>query len=80
MRSELKSSLQNINIEQYYKRGLVGQASQKFRTGACENCGAITHKTKGSLSHIAECFERPRKLKAKYTGENLAPDELFKEI
>jgi pre-mRNA-processing factor SLU7 len=27
-----------------------------------------------------ECFERPRKVKAKYTGENLAPDEVFKEI
>jgi len=37
----------------------------KYRKGACENCGALTHKKK-------DCMERPRKVGAKYTGECLA--------
>ena len=36
--------------------------------GACENCGAMTHKKK-------DCLERPRKKGAKWTGEDIAPDE-----
>eukprot|EP00095_Tigriopus_kingsejongensis_P000600 maker-scaffold95_size379157-snap-gene-2.35 protein:Tk00600 transcript:maker-scaffold95_size379157-snap-gene-2.35-mRNA-1 annotation:"pre-mrna-splicing factor slu7-like" len=40
----------------------------KFRRGACENCGAVTHKKR-------DCLERPRKIGAKFTGANLAPDE-----
>lgn len=40
----------------------------KYRKGACENCGAMTHKKK-------ECMERPRKVGAKYSGANIAPDE-----
>jgi hypothetical protein len=37
----------------------------KYRKGACENCGAMTHKKK-------DCMERPRRVGAKYTGECLA--------
>ena len=46
--------------------------STKFRKGACENCGAITHKTK-------ECVDRPRKVGAKFTGTDLKPDEFLVE-
>lgn len=46
------------------------QTLTKFRKGACENCGAMTHKTK-------ECLDRPRKLGAKYTGTDLKPDEFI---
>ena len=42
----------------------------KYRKGACENCGALTHKKR-------DCVERPRKIGAKYTGSNLAPDEFL---
>lgn len=42
----------------------------KFRKGACENCGALTHKKK-------DCMERPRKVLAKYTGAEIAPDEFI---
>lgn len=42
----------------------------KFRKGACENCGAITHKKR-------DCLERPRKVGAKFTGANFAPDEFL---
>lgn len=48
------------------------QVSTKFRKGACENCGAMTHKTK-------ECVDRPRKIGAKYTGIDLKPDEFLVE-
>ena len=33
----------------------------------------MTHKTK-------DCFERPRKTKAKFLQKDLAADEIFKEI
>jgi len=37
--------------------------------GSCDNCGASTHKAK-------ECMDRPRKVKARYSGLDLKPDEL----
>lgn len=48
------------------------QVATKFRKGACENCGALTHKTK-------ECVDRPRKVGAKYSGIDLKPDEFLVE-
>ncbi|OAD59876.1 Pre-mRNA-splicing factor SLU7 [Eufriesea mexicana] len=56
-------------IDEWYKRGVdSSKVVTKYRKGACENCGAITHKKK-------ECMERPRKIGAKYTNANIAPDE-----
>ncbi len=37
-------------------------------SGACENCGAVTHKKR-------DCLERPRKIGAKFSQTNFAPDE-----
>uniref|UniRef100_A0A6Q2XV53 Pre-mRNA-splicing factor SLU7 n=1 Tax=Esox lucius TaxID=8010 RepID=A0A6Q2XV53_ESOLU len=57
------------SIEEWYRRGVQEKApSTKFRKGACENCGALTHKKK-------DCLERPRKVGAKFTGTGMAPDE-----
>ncbi|XP_060076549.1 pre-mRNA-splicing factor SLU7-like [Ylistrum balloti] len=51
------------------KKGVIeGSVATKFRKGACENCGAMTHKKK-------DCVERPRKVGAKFSGDNFAPDE-----
>lgn len=47
----------------------VGIATARFRRGACENCGAITHKT-------SDCLERPRKVSARFAGSQLAVDEV----
>ena len=50
------------------KRGDKVFQATTFRKGACENCGAMTHKAR-------DCLERPRARKAKLTGKHIAPDE-----
>uniref|UniRef100_A0A3Q3VUS7 Pre-mRNA-splicing factor SLU7 n=1 Tax=Mola mola TaxID=94237 RepID=A0A3Q3VUS7_MOLML len=56
-------------IGDWYRRGVQENSIiTKFRKGACENCGAMTHKRK-------DCLERPRKVGAKFTGTGIAPDE-----
>ncbi|XP_059473128.1 pre-mRNA-splicing factor Slu7 [Neocloeon triangulifer] len=56
-------------LDEWYKRGVdKSHVATKFRKGACENCGALTHKRR-------DCMERPRKIGAKYTGLAIAPDE-----
>lgn len=56
-------------INEWYTRGVdTAKTATKYRKGACENCGAVTHKKR-------DCLERPRKIGAKYSGANFAPDE-----
>lgn len=55
----------NLNLQ----RGVRIQNATKYRPGACENCGAMTHKKK-------DCLERPRKVGAKFTNKDIAPDEV----
>ncbi|KAF9889778.1 mRNA splicing protein [Aspergillus nanangensis] len=58
----------------WYERGKrAGPAATKYRKGACENCGAMTHKTK-------ECLSRPRKQGAKWTGKNIQADEVVQSV
>ncbi|KAE7997822.1 hypothetical protein FH972_002423 [Carpinus fangiana] len=52
----------------WYDRGAKIDQADKYRKGACENCGAMTHDTKS-------CMERPRKVGAKRTNKHIAPDE-----
>ena len=60
-------------LTSFVERGFYKGNVYRFRKGACENCGAITHKTK-------ECFERPRKRGAKYTKKNFSNDEYIKPL
>ena len=58
----------------WYDRGKrLGPAATKFRKGACENCGAVTHKTK-------ECLSRPRAKGARWTGQNIQADEAIQDV
>ncbi|OMP01914.1 Pre-mRNA splicing Prp18-interacting factor [Corchorus olitorius] len=52
----------------WYDRGAKTYQANKYRKGACENCGAMTHNAKS-------CMERPRQRGAKLTNKNIAPDE-----
>ncbi|CAL5354483.1 unnamed protein product [Camellia sinensis] len=52
----------------WYDRGAKIYQAEKFRKGACENCGAMTHDSKS-------CMDRPRKVGAKWTDKNIVPDE-----
>ncbi|XP_057366152.1 pre-mRNA-splicing factor Slu7-like [Daphnia carinata] len=58
-------------VGDWFQRGVnLDSLTTKFRKGACENCGAVTHKKK-------DCMERPRKVLAKYSGAEIAPDEFI---
>ncbi|KXJ28665.1 Pre-mRNA-splicing factor SLU7 [Exaiptasia diaphana] len=61
-------------ISSWYRRGVSSdKVSLKFRKGACENCGAMTHKKK-------DCVERPRRVGARFTGEDIKPDEYHQKL
>lgn len=60
-------------LEEWYERGKKGFQATTFRKGACENCGAMGHNRK-------ECTERPRKMAAKFTASNIAPDDVEKDL
>ncbi|KAJ7287822.1 Pre-mRNA splicing Prp18-interacting factor-domain-containing protein [Mycena rebaudengoi] len=58
----------------WYDRGVkAGPAAKKYRKGACENCGAMTHKKQ-------DCLERPRKRGAKFTNKDIQADEVIQEV
>lgn len=60
--------------QQWYDRGKkVGPAATKFRKGACENCGAMTHKTR-------DCLSRKRKVGARFTGKDIQADEIVQDV
>lgn len=68
--------LQTVTPDQskwYDRGGRLGPASTKFRKGACENCGAMTHK-------IKECLNRPRAKGAKWTGKDIQADEVVQDV
>lgn len=64
--------MQKAPIDFVTRRGVTNKVAVKFRKGACENCGAMTHDAKA-------CVERPRKKGAKFTNENICPDEYILE-
>ncbi|KAG5951385.1 mRNA splicing protein [Claviceps sorghi] len=58
----------------WYDRGRrAGPAATKYRKGACENCGAMTHKAK-------DCLSRPRAKGAKWTGRDIQADEVIQDV
>ncbi|KAF9222592.1 hypothetical protein BS17DRAFT_783097 [Gyrodon lividus] len=64
----------STKLENWYDRGAhAGPAAKKYRKGACENCGAITHKRQ-------DCLERPRKKGAKFTNKDIKADEIIQDV
>ncbi|KAF6761268.1 pre-mRNA-splicing factor SLU7 [Ephemerocybe angulata] len=61
-------------LDNWYDRGArAGPAAKKYRKGACENCGAMTHKK-------VDCLERPRKKGAKWTNKDIQADEVIQDV
>jgi pre-mRNA-processing factor SLU7 len=60
---------------QWYDRSqkIRGPVATKFRKGACENCGSMTHKVK-------DCLSRKRKAGARYTGKDIQADEVLSDV
>ncbi|KAK9318630.1 Pre-mRNA splicing Prp18-interacting factor-domain-containing protein [Lipomyces starkeyi] len=75
LRHQRKDKTENLSAETtWYKRGIkAGAATTKYRKGACENCGAMTHKAK-------DCMERPRKVGAKFSGKDIQADDLIQDV
>lgn len=57
----MKSSLNQKEGNIQYDSNFLGKKIAKYVIGACENCGMQDHKKK-------DCYERPRKIGAKYTN------------
>jgi len=57
----------------WYDRGATTFQATKYRKGACENCGSMTHKT-------TDCLERPRARGARWTDKHIAPDEKVQQV
>ncbi|KAI9029388.1 pre-mRNA-splicing factor SLU7 [Hyaloraphidium curvatum] len=72
-RGTVGKAQKDVTADEWALKGAKGPAASKYRKGACENCGAMTHKTK-------ECIERPRKLGAKWTNRDIAPDEIVLSV
>jgi pre-mRNA-processing factor SLU7 len=64
---------QAASINDWYQRGVPEAAVYKYRSGACENCGAMTHARN-------DCLERPRKVGAKFSGSDFKGDEQIKHL
>ena len=63
-----------LSSAQWYDRGKkVGERATKYRKGACENCGSMSHKEK-------DCLQRKRKKGAKWTGRDIAADEKVEDV
>ena len=62
--------VEKSDMNSWYARGQRGYQATKYRKGACDNCGALTHSQK-------DCCERPRKLGAKYSNKDIMPDEII---
>ncbi|XP_055710320.1 pre-mRNA-splicing factor Slu7 [Phlebotomus papatasi] len=70
-RPQEEKKTQYSSIDEWYKKGVdTSKVITKYRKGACENCGALTHKKK-------DCMERPRKVGAKFSGAKIAHDEFI---
>ncbi|KAI0172738.1 Pre-mRNA splicing Prp18-interacting factor-domain-containing protein [Hypoxylon sp. FL1284] len=70
----LRKDKEDSDAARWYDRGRkLGPAATKYRKGACENCGAMTHKAR-------DCLQRPRARGAKFTGRDIQADEVVQDV
>ncbi|RPA76781.1 hypothetical protein BJ508DRAFT_417442 [Ascobolus immersus RN42] len=67
MQEKARTSLQNQSLQ---TRGIKRPSTTKFRKGSCTNCGSMTHTAK-------DCLQRRRKVGAKWSGVDIAGDEVL---
>ncbi|TIA90930.1 hypothetical protein E3P99_01293 [Wallemia hederae] len=60
-------------LSKWYDRSAKGFKAQRFRKGACDNCGAMGHSKK-------DCVERPRKRGANKTNYVTQSDDIVHDI
>lgn len=68
-RFALEQAIRYDDMSKARIKGFTYRAT-KFRKGACQNCGSMTHTKK-------DCVERPRRRGAKLTGKDIRPDEIM---
>ncbi|GAO19651.1 uncharacterized protein UV8b_04127 [Ustilaginoidea virens] len=74
LKHQRREERKDLSTPTWYDRGRkTGPAATKYRKGACENCGAMTHKAK-------DCLSRPRAKGAKWTGKDIQADEVVQDI
>ncbi|KAK3062426.1 mRNA splicing protein, partial [Teratosphaeriaceae sp. CCFEE 6253] len=74
LQSESTRESDSLASAKWYDRGsTTGVRATKYRKGACENCGSMSHKEK-------DCLQRKRKKGAKWTGKGIAADEKVEEV
>lgn len=73
-RLQSQSNQDSLATSKWYERGkTIGERATKYRKGACENCGSLSHKEK-------DCLQRKRKKGAKWTGRDIAADEKVEDV
>lgn len=65
-----KAKKKLAKVTDFVRRGEKIQRSSRYRSGACKNCGAMSHKER-------DCCERPRKRNAQLTNSDIQPDEII---
>ena len=73
-RLQSEKNQDSIATARWYERGKTsGQRATKYRKGACENCGSMSHAER-------DCLQRKRKHGAKWTGRDIAADETVQDV
>jgi pre-mRNA-processing factor SLU7 len=73
-RLQSESNSDPLSTSKWYDRGrTTGAKATKYRKGACPNCGSMSHAEK-------DCLQRRRKKGAKWTGKDIAGDEVVGDV